>query len=81
MQSTPEPLQVVELLGQPAEVARAVAVAVEEAADVDLVEDGRLEPQRLGLEPVAGIARAAATSLRLALGSTCAWRPPGSRRT
>ena len=37
-----EPLEVVELLDQPAEVARAVVVAVEEAADVDLVEDGRL---------------------------------------
>ena len=34
-----QPLQVVELLGQPAEVAGAVAVGVEEAADVDLVED------------------------------------------
>ena len=47
-----EPLQVVELVGQPAEVARAVAVGVEEAADVDLVEDRSLEPQRLGLEPL-----------------------------
>ena len=47
-----EPLQVVELLGQAAEVARAVAVAVEEAAQVDLVEDRGLEPQRVGLEPV-----------------------------
>ena len=51
----PEPLQVVELLGQPAEVARAVAVGVEEAADVDLVEDRALEPQRLGLEPLPGL--------------------------
>src|SRR5919198_2436066 len=50
-----EPLQVVELLGEPAEVARAVAVGVVEAADVDLVEDGRLEPERLGLEPRAGL--------------------------
>ena len=41
-----QPLQVVELLGQPAEVAGAVGVAVEEAAQVDLVEDGLLEPQR-----------------------------------
>ena len=48
-----QPLQVVELLGQPAEVARAVVVRVEEAADVDLVEDGALEPQRVGLEPLA----------------------------
>ena len=49
----PEPLQVVELLDQPAEVAGAVVVAVEEAADVDLVEDGALEPERVRLEPVA----------------------------
>ena len=48
----PEPLQVVELLLQAAEVAGAVVVAVEERARVDLVEDGRLEPVRVGLEPV-----------------------------
>ena len=48
-----EPLQVVELLREPAEVARAVAVAVEEAADVDLIEDRPFEPQRVGLEPLA----------------------------
>ena len=48
-----QPLQVVELLGQAAEVARAVAVGVIEAADVDLVEHRPLEPQRLGLEPLA----------------------------
>ena len=53
-----EPLEIVQLLGEAAEVAGAVTVAVEEAADVDLVEDGRLEPQRLSLEPLAGIARA-----------------------
>ena len=35
-----EPLEVVELLGQPLEVADAVAVAVVERADQDLVEDG-----------------------------------------
>ena len=51
-----EPLQVVELLLQAAEVARPVVVAVEERARVDLVEDGRLEPQRVRLEPVAGLA-------------------------
>ena len=50
----PEPLEVVELLGQAAEVAGAVGVAVEEAAQVDLVERRRLEPQRVGLEPLAG---------------------------
>jgi hypothetical protein len=70
-----EPLQVVELLRQPAEVARAVAVAVEEAADVDLVEDRRLEPQRLGLEPVPGLAHRTSTR------RMCACRVHGSRRT
>ena len=50
-----QPLQVVELLGQPAEVAGAVAVGVEERPRVDLVEDRGLEPQRLGLEPVARV--------------------------
>ena len=69
----PQPLQVVELLRQPAEVARAVAVAVEEAADVDLVEDRRLEPERLGLEPVAGVAH---PTRRM-----CAWRENGSSPT
>ena len=48
-----EPLQVVELLGQAAEVAGAVVVPVEETADVDLVEDRGLEPERVTLEPVA----------------------------
>ena len=48
----PEPLEVVELLGQPAEVAGSVGVAVVEAADVDLVEDRRLEPERVRLEPL-----------------------------
>ena len=52
MQSTPSHCEVVELLGQPAEVAAAVVVAVGEAADVDLVEDGPLEPERVGLEPL-----------------------------
>ena len=52
----PEPLQVVELLLDPAQVARAVVVGVEEPARVDLVEDGALEPQRIGLEPLAGLA-------------------------
>ena len=57
----PEPLEVVELLDQPPEVARAVVVAVEEAADVDLVEDRALEPQRVRLEPVAGLAHVSAS--------------------
>ncbi len=39
-----EPLQIVELGGQALEVADAVAVAVLEGADEDLVEDGALEP-------------------------------------
>ena len=39
-----EPLDVVELLRQPLEVAEAVVVRVEEAADADLVEDRLLEP-------------------------------------
>ena len=61
----PEPLEVLELLGQPAQVARPVAVAVEEPADVDLVEDRPLEPQRVGLKPVAGLCgRLAAGLLR-----------------
>ncbi len=47
-----DPLEIVELVDQPAEVAGAVVVAVEEAADVDLVEDGRLEPERRALEPL-----------------------------
>ncbi len=49
-----EPLEVVELVDQAAEVARAVVVPVEEAADVDLVEDGALEPERIALEPLLG---------------------------
>jgi hypothetical protein len=69
-----EPLQVVELLDQPAEVTGAVAVRVEERARVDLLEDGRLEPQRLGLEPVSGVVPAHVTTRKI-----CAW--PGSRRT
>ena len=48
-----EPLEVVELLGQAAEVAGAVRVPVVEPAQVDLVEGGRLEPQRVALEPLA----------------------------
>jgi hypothetical protein len=41
----PQPLQVVEPLGQPAEVALAVAVAVLEPPDVQLVEDRGLVPE------------------------------------
>ena len=53
-----EPLQVVELVLEAPEVARPVVVAVEERARVDLVEDGGLEPERIGLEPVPGLAHA-----------------------
>jgi hypothetical protein len=49
-----EPLEVVELVHQPAKVAGAVVVAVEEPTDVDLVEDRPLEPQRIPLEPLLG---------------------------
>ena len=41
-----EPLQVVELLGQAGKVADAVVVAVEEGADVHLVDDRVLVPER-----------------------------------
>jgi hypothetical protein len=71
-----EPLEVVELLDQPPEVTGAVAVRVEERSRVDLVEDGRLEPQRLGLEPVPGVVAAHETTLR-----TWVCDPCGSRRT
>src|SRR5439155_25985146 len=47
-----KPLEVVELVDQAAEVARAVVIAVEEPADVDLVEHGPLEPERIALEPL-----------------------------
>jgi hypothetical protein len=63
-----EPLQVVELLGQPDEVARPVVVAVVEAAQVDLVEDRPLEPQRIALEPVARVGRARRLGQALAFG-------------
>jgi hypothetical protein len=53
-----EPLQVVELLGQPAQVTAPVVVAVEESPQVDLVEDGALEPQRISLEPARSGRRA-----------------------
>ena len=43
-------LQVVELLGQPGEVADAVVVAVGERLDVQLIDDGVLEPELVLLE-------------------------------
>ena len=42
-----QPLQVVGTLGDPREIADAVAVAVLERARVDLVDDGRLPPRPL----------------------------------
>ena len=48
----PEPLEVVELLPEPAEVAHPVVGRVEERPRVQLVEDSRPEPVRLRLEPV-----------------------------
>ena len=77
----PQPLQVVELLGQAAEVARAVGVAVEEPAQVDLVEDGRLEPDGIGLEPVARGRRGRRRRHVVFTRSTWPARSPGSSRT
>ena len=51
-----EALQVVELLGQAGEVADAVAVAVEEGADVRLVDDGVLVPERITSLTIGGLA-------------------------
>jgi hypothetical protein len=52
-----QPLQVVELVAQPAEVARPVVVPVEERPEVDFIEDRSLEPQRVALEPVSCLAQ------------------------
>src|SRR4051812_22728165 len=46
-----EPVEVVEPFGEAEEVADAVAGAVGEATDVDLVEHRALEPQRVRFEP------------------------------
>ena len=61
-----EVLQVVELRGQAAEVADAVAVAVEEGPDVDLVDDRVLVPERIGgrRSGPSGDAAAAVPALR-----------------
>ena len=53
MRRDAEVLQVVELLRQAAEVADAVAVAVVEGADVDLVDDRVLVPERVVVESVS----------------------------
>ena len=76
-----QPLQVVELLGQPAEVTRPVGVAVEEPAQVDLVEDGPLEPQGIGLEPVARGGRGGRRRHVVLTRRTWPARSPGSSRT
>ncbi|GAA3296012.1 hypothetical protein GCM10020295_24640 [Streptomyces cinereospinus] len=90
-----EPLEVVELGGQALEVADAVAVAVLEGADEDLVEDGALEPVgvpvlggrvlegvRDGLvdDHVVGDPPVCGVDGRRTV-RTCAGRWPGSRRT
>ena len=43
-----ELLQVVELLDDTPEVADAIAIAIVEGADVELVDDGVFEPERIG---------------------------------
>ncbi len=61
----PEPLQVVELLGDATNVARPVSVGVEESPDVNLVEHSPLEPQWLGLEPLSRLCLGRALGGRL----------------
>src|SRR5690606_2090191 len=46
-------LDVVQPAGQPAEVADAIVVAVEERLDVGLVDDGVLEPKRIVVQSAA----------------------------
>ena len=48
---TPRSCEVVELAGQPGEIADAVAVAVGERLDVKLIDDRVLEPELVALEP------------------------------
>jgi hypothetical protein len=40
-------LQIVELLGESAEISHPVAIAVEKRADMQLIKDGVLEPERI----------------------------------
>ena len=68
-----QPLDVVELLAQAAQVAGAVVVGVVEAADEHLVEDGVLEPARRGVE---GALAAADRDGRRAHGVTARRRSP-----
>ena len=62
-----QPVQVVELLGQAAEVADAVAVGVLERPHQDLVEDGRLEPVGLVEVGSGGVAGGAGQHAALAV--------------
>ena len=82
-----EPLEVVELLDQPAEVAGAVVVPVEEPADVDLVEDRGLEPERVRARTSGPGSRSCRARLpavqdsgggRPVRGRLWTWRLPGS---
>jgi hypothetical protein len=54
----PDLVQVVEPLGETAEVTDAVAVAVVERADAQLVDDGVLVPERVAIAGDDGRARA-----------------------
>ena len=51
-----EILQIVELLGQPGEIADAVIVAVDERLDVQLVDDGVLVPELVAGSTTVGFA-------------------------
>ena len=66
-------LEVVELLGEPGEVADAVAVAVVERADVQLVEDGVLVPERIVL--VISLDRGSAVVVEVVLAAPAALDP------
>ena len=77
-----EALQVVELLRQAREVADAVVVAVEERADVRLVDDGVLVPERIrrfGHARVSSPLRVRAAAPRPAVQAGCAPRGPRDR--
>src|SRR5262249_58331671 len=82
-----EVLQVVELLGQPGEVADAVVVAVGERLDVQLVDDRRLVPGLVGVglrldggarHEVHDCTRQARTSAGSCCGSMRSRTPPHS---
>ena len=50
-----EVLDVIQLLGESPEIAGAVAVGIEEGADVDFVDDAALIPERLGAETFGNV--------------------------